>query len=215
MCFSAQASFIASGILLFIGILTSFKVKNKFQIPVALIPYFFSFQQFAEGFLWVILTNQIFLEFKSLATYTFLFFAFVFWPLWMPFALINVEKKSQRRKLLLASFAFGLLVSGYNLYNLFFYGSNAHIESHHICYNINISTIPAHLDLILYWFAAVVPFFISSVRYMRLIGISVTLALIFTYIAYLKYFTSVWCFFGAILSIFVYWIIRNMNNTAK
>jgi hypothetical protein len=214
MCFSAQASFIASGALLFIGILTTIKVKSlraknitKKLIPLTLIPYFFGIQQFAEGMLWVILTNHTVLKFKNLAMYTFLFFAYIFWPLFMPFALINLETKAKEKKILFACLFLGVFVSGYNIFYLFYYGSQAHIESHHICYKIDLTSLPTSIDLILYWAAAVLPFFISSVKYMRLLGISITVALIFTYVAYLKFFTSVWCFFGAILSVLVYLII--------
>ncbi|MDR3647297.1 MAG: hypothetical protein P4L22_07175 [Candidatus Babeliales bacterium] len=207
MCFSAQASFIASGTLLLIASLTFKNVKSPKLIPLALIPVFFAIQQFAEGMLWVILTNETYLQFKNLAIYTFLFFAYIFWPLWMPFALLKIEPKERQQKLLLVSFGVGLLVSAYNLYYLLFYGAQAKVEAHHICYNIDLTAIQSQIDLLLYWLASTLPFFISSVKYMRFLGIAITIALIFTYIAYIKFFTSVWCFFGAILSVFVYFII--------
>lgn len=219
MCFSAQASFIASGVLLSIGILTSFKVKSldsardaRRLIPLTLIPIFFSIQQFAEGMLWVILTNQILVSFQSLAMYTFLFFAYIFWPIWMPFTLINLETNIKQKKLLLVSLAIGLLVSIGNTIYLLYYGAEVHIELHHICYNTDLRTLPTNIALIIYYLATILPFFITSIKYMRYFGIAITLALIFTYIAYIKYFTSIWCFFGAALSIMVYWIICRLNK---
>ena len=53
MCFSASASFLAASLLLVTGIYALKKVKSKKQIPLALIPLFFAFQQAAEGVIWL------------------------------------------------------------------------------------------------------------------------------------------------------------------
>lgn len=216
MCFSAHASFIGSGLLFIIGSLTLLKVKNKSQLPVALIPYFFSIQQFSEGILWLILTNNILLGFSQIAMYTFLFFAFIFWPLWMPFSLYQIETHKKEKHLLIITFIIGLFVAGINSFYLIFYGAKATILSHHICYDINLeSSIPTNLALLVYCIATVLPLFISSVKYVRQFAILITASLIIAYVAYIKFFTSVWCFFAAILSILVYWIINNLNKNIK
>ncbi|WP_074903317.1 DUF6629 family protein [Nitrosomonas communis] len=57
MCFSAGASFIASGALSIISVSAIRKVKNRKDIFIAFIPLIFAFQQFTEGLLWVALGN--------------------------------------------------------------------------------------------------------------------------------------------------------------
>ena len=55
MCFSAGASFAGGVIISAIGVATVLKVHKPSQIVFASIPLFFGFQQFVEGFVWLIL----------------------------------------------------------------------------------------------------------------------------------------------------------------
>ena len=57
MCFSAEASFIVGGALLFIGTSTIKKAHHKKDLPIALIPIIFALQQIIEGLLWIILKD--------------------------------------------------------------------------------------------------------------------------------------------------------------
>lgn len=102
MCFSAKASFIVSSGLIGIGISAINKVKNKFQIPFSIIPVLFSFQQLTEGILWLSLTTSQFNHLKEPATFTFLIFAQVIWPIWVPASIWLLEKNNLRKKILFA-----------------------------------------------------------------------------------------------------------------
>ena len=74
MCFSAEASFIASGGLAVAGG-ASLKVAKKEQRLIALIPLLFAIQQAIEGMQWLYLYRGT----SSLKlAYAFLFFGFVF-----------------------------------------------------------------------------------------------------------------------------------------
>jgi hypothetical protein len=57
MCFSATASFGASVVLGTIGVATLTKVKERAQVPFAIIPIMFAVQQFTEGILWIGLSD--------------------------------------------------------------------------------------------------------------------------------------------------------------
>jgi len=213
MCFSAKSSFGAAGILAVIGTLTFKKVTRKAQIPFALIPYFFAIQQFTEGLLWLALKNQIF-DANSfivpVATYTFLFFAFVVWPIWLPGSIIIMQHKDQKTKvqkfLLYTSLITGFIVAGYSIFCIAQYGASAQILKNHILYNIQIPEITG-FDFVFYLIATILPFFIASNKLMKLFGITALLSLYLTYTTYLKFLISVWCFFAAILSIITYFII--------
>lgn len=53
MCFSMEASFGASALLLGTGVAAAIKATSSPQRMLALIPLLFSVQQFAEGWLWL------------------------------------------------------------------------------------------------------------------------------------------------------------------
>ena len=210
MCFSAKASFILSGVLALIGLLSIRKVQNKSQLYFASIPYLFALQQFCEGILWLILTNQISPDFKNFMIYMYLFFAFIIWPIWMPFSLIKLETNNFRKKLLNLTLITGALNSIYGIYYLMLFGATAIAQSCHIIYNVNVQS--QLIYTISYLIAVILPFFITSIKYMWIIGIFLIVSLILSYYIYFKFLISVWCFFSAALSIGVYWIINNRNK---
>jgi hypothetical protein len=53
MCFSPTASFVAGVAISTVGVATLKNVKNKREIPFALVPLIFGIQQIIEGFVWL------------------------------------------------------------------------------------------------------------------------------------------------------------------
>src|SRR5690606_8023290 len=71
---------------------------------LALIPWFFAIQQASEGFVWLKIPEGI------AAKNIFLFFAYVFWPIWIPFSLYFAEENPIRKQLLTLCLGIGLAV---------------------------------------------------------------------------------------------------------
>lgn len=109
MCFSAPASFIAGSVLSAAGVATLTQPKKKSEIPLALIPLFFGVQQLTEGLVWVSLQNG-YLRLNLIATYSFSFFAQVFWPIFVPLAVVLVEPLAWRRKVIVVCGGLGEVV---------------------------------------------------------------------------------------------------------
>jgi hypothetical protein len=206
MCFSAQASFAASAGLLALGSYALARHHSKKSWMMACIPLFFGIQQAAEGVVWLTQTGHISYPLtSSLAPYMFLFFAFFIWPLWMPTA---VEKFDGSHVL---TPPLQLIGAGTALLLAFFTLSNGVTVSsyhHHITYSVDY-------PLWLYWplgigyvLAVVLPFFLASERLLPLFGAAVFSACVISYTAFYMAFTSVWCFFAALLSFFVLVILR-------
>src|ERR1700722_141614 len=109
MCFSAQTSFTAAAALSVVGIATLSKVRSNKIRPFAVIPFIFAIQQGLEGIVWVTLNagDAISLLHK-IGVYGFLFFADLFWPLWIPGSIYKLEENRLRKKLLLGTLIFGL-----------------------------------------------------------------------------------------------------------
>ena len=100
MCFSAGASFGASAILSVIGTAAIMKARTIPQGLFAGIPIIFSIQQLAEGMLWLSLKDPGLATWQPFFTYTFLIFAILFWPVWVPFTIYKLETDTKRRKAL-------------------------------------------------------------------------------------------------------------------
>jgi len=212
MCFSASASFGISAVLLVGGIATVKKVNTPTQLPFAVIPIIFSIQQFIEGILWLSLTNTNNTDWHQPATLIFLIFAQVVWPFWVPFSIYLMEPDPKRKKILAAILSIGTLISFYLAYCIMFYDVNSSISTFHIRYNVNNPTPKYLLNLsaVLYFIPTVFPTFISSVKKMNIIGITLVTSFAISKLFFAENVVSVWCFFAAAISVVVFYIIASV-----
>lgn len=207
MCFSATASFGAAAVLGSIGVVSLRKASGPNQIPFALVPILFSLQQVSEGVLWLSLSHANLLVWKEPATYFFLFFAQFLWTWWIPWSLYKMEHDSLRKKLLYVTFFLGLCCSAILGYRLYLYGVYAGIEHHHIRYDIGTTKALMVMSSILYVISILVPFFISSTARIKVPGVLLVVSILVTRFFYTDYFISVWCFFAALLSVSVIYVL--------
>jgi hypothetical protein len=215
MCFSATASFGASTILLTIGIVTIKKAQSTPQRFLAVIPLIFSVQQFAEGGLWLSLTHSAYASLHNFFMYLFLAFAQVVWPIFVPLAILLLETEPVRKKVLLAFLAIGILTGGYLLFCILFYKVEAFVSSHHIGYAQEFPLIHLRMSGVMYFIPTVVSAFISSVKPLRLFGGLILLSFIITKVFYSDYVISIWCYFAAIISLLILYIIILLNKPGR
>lgn len=218
MCFSPQASFTAAAALAILSALTYKKASTSKLRLLALSPLFFGIQQMLEGFVWMtLLHNDTTSLLHTYSVLGFLFFAAIFWPFWVPEVLYINESNLQRRILLGFCCAFGTVFGIISAIQLMNYGATAHIAIRHIAYDVaweQQSLIKLPQDWLIpvgtgvYLLATLLPFFLSSLSYMWIIGIIIGLGFIISHVSYAAAFGSVWCFFAAIASMLLYWIIQ-------
>ncbi|SFD83016.1 hypothetical protein SAMN05518672_103402 [Chitinophaga sp. CF118] len=213
MCFSATASFGASAVLLTIGIIAIKKSTTKPQYLLSCIPLLFCVQQFAEGIVWLSASHPGIHFLKQPAVYAFLIFAQVIWPVIVPLSIGLLEKEPLRKKIYTVISGIGILIALYLSYCLLFYKVSANIECYHIDYILYFPFAPAKYSGILYFIPTVIPPIISSIKSLRLLGLAVLLTYITTKIFYTEYLISVWCYFSAIISILILFIVIDMNRT--
>lgn len=211
MCFSATASFAAGAVLTAIGAVALKKTTKPQQLPFAGIPLLFAAQQFAEGFLWLSLSNSEYAIFKEPCTYLFLFFAQIFWPTWVPLAVLKLETSEKKKKILKIMLATGILVSLYFLSCMMIFPVDGVIQECHIFYTFGYPVIMTPIVSVFYAMATIGSLMFSSVKGMKLFGVSVFIAYLVTGIFYLDYFVSVWCFFSAILSLIIVSVIYRLR----
>lgn len=215
MCFSAAASFVGGAVLTSIGILTIRKNKVPSQRLFAAIPFVFGIQQIAEGFVWTALQTTGQQLMLTLATYIFLFAALVIWPTMLPLSILLMEKQPKRRRIFRPFVAVGIVVSLYHLIFMFFVSVSATIISFHIQYFV---ATPGELMMtasIAYLIATIPPIFTSSNKKMIYFGIIIIISYLASLIFFLEYLTSVWCFFAALASAVILWILSSRSRPAE
>lgn len=212
MCFSAGASFASGVVISTIGILAVKQVNKPSQRAFAIIPLLFGFQQFAEGCLWLTLPGTDFIIVKKISTYVFLLTAQVIWSWVIPLSVLLMEEEPRRRKILRVMVAIGAALSMYYAFYLFFHKVTSQIMNCHILYTTESPESLALPTFILYLAVTIAPFFVSSIRRMYLLGIIMAMSCLAAAVFYKLYLTSVWCFFAAIISIFIYLILRESKK---
>lgn len=205
MCFSAGASFSAAALLGGVAYASLKKGAKTPYLYLAMIPLFFAIQQAAEGVLWVSLKNGYYPSLWGLsAEYFFLLFAFVVYPVWIPLSLSILEKNPFRRNLLFLFLGFGVYIALYNVYFILF---SEKLEAKIVDCSIQYyqGTIEGKIG---YAIPIFLPMFLSSIRWMSVFGIITLFTFVISLIFYSVTFTSVWCFFAAIVSVMIYVILQ-------
>lgn len=215
MCFSAEASFTASGVLLVAGIASLKKVSHPHQILFASIPLVFAVQQFSEGMLWLGLKSPDLAHLQIPFTYLFLVFAQVIWPMLVPISLFFLEKSKIRKRILLIISFLGIGVSAYLTYCLCSYPVNSIISCNYIRYELGFPKSLQPFFSVIYIVATIGSPFVSRIKWMWLIGLLNLAALIVTKLWFDQNLVSVWCFFAAILSASIWVILRNINRNPE
>jgi hypothetical protein len=213
MCFSAEASFATGAALLPVGAYCVWRAaRNEPRfLPLALVPIAFGLQQVAEGFVWLGLHHGD-PVLVSRSAVVFLFFALPFWPLWLPLSLLPPEGRRPARVFLAAL----VLVSPVWLW---LYAPLAtdpgrwlstEVVHHSIAYQFSslpaFQLAPRALWRVAYLASICGPLLVASPGsgggLLRAVGGGVVAALfVVTYLIYWYAFTSVWCFFAALLSL--------------
>ncbi len=209
MCFSAEASFAGAAVLTTVGVFSIRKATKPSLLLFASIPVFFGIQQCAEGILWMSLPNPAYHLLSKVATTLFMLFAELFWPIIVPLSMLFMETLRRRRQVLWLLLGMGAVLILYNAYCLLFFNVTPEIMAHHIRYNIDFPRSLRLYVTLVYITVTVTPFFVSSIKRTHVLGLMVLLSLWVTYFFYRQYLISVWCFWGALMSVVIYWILRD------
>jgi hypothetical protein len=215
MCYSAGASFAAAVVISTAGIVAVKSAHKPSQIGFAVIPLIFGIQQFAEGCLWLTLQSSDYETVKSICNYVFLITAQVIWPVMLPLSVLLMEEDNRRKKILRTLLATGMALSLYYGFYLLVSRVTSEILDCHILYSIDRAKIWSLPVFFIYLAVTVAPFFISGARRMYIMGILIILSLAVSVFFYKVHLTSVWCFFAALISIIIVWIIKSNKAEAE
>jgi hypothetical protein len=210
MCFSTTASFTSFAVLTTVGAAGLKYVKKPSQQFFAAIPFLFAVQQLTEGFVWIGLLNNS--NWKTGPIQLFIFFAQVLWAFWVPFAILKMEIQADRIRIMKGCLWIGIFLAIYISYCLINYETTAIFSNYHINYKLYFPHQYYPILGLLYLLPIIIPPLASSVPEIRLIGVLLLFSFIITKLVFEDEVISVWCFFAAIISSIVYWVLRNHSK---
>lgn len=223
MCFSATVSYSAAAVLVGTGV---YAVRQAGRLPRrylmwALVPVFFGLQQSLEGRVWQELDAG---DAGAAAPYAlgFHFFSHFLWLWWFPLASYLVEpgqtgRPGKIRKRVFAGCAVFGAFAGTLVYSVMLLHPGwmtAGIREYSIVYDFSFpwrSSI--HLPITpagLYALTILVPLLFSSHRTIRIFGALAVLSSVLASEAYGYAYVSVWCFFAAVLSLYLVYMVRHL-----
>ena len=205
MCFSAEASFTVATVAGIAGVATASRVGTRPVRWLAGIPCFFAMQQAAEGVVWLHFNGGFqATRFSLTALYIYLFFALIFWPTYVPIAVRVSEQRPWKRNVTLAALIVGLCVSAYNVLSLATREILPTVVEQSIQYGEGDIS-----QKLTYGLAAVLVLYMSSIKKMWMIGTLAVMAFIVSEYSFHMAFISVWCFFAAIISVGLFFILKD------
>lgn len=210
MCFSAEASFAAAALLVPAGALSiahAYRTDRRY-LAVAALPLLFGFQQALEGAVWTARGSALLVERFSLS---YMFFSWLAWPVWVPFSAYFLESERRKPLYLVLAIVGGMLgamqyfpyfahdgwLTTRFLPNVIIYQGKElfdNIIGRHTTYTIYVSVVIGSLLL-------------SSEANIRIFGLLVAAVLTVTYLFFAYAYISVFCFGGAVVSLYLVWAI--------
>ncbi|MCK4743288.1 MAG: hypothetical protein KAT25_05670 [Sulfuriflexus sp.] len=211
MCFSAEASFVTAAVLIPVGLacLKESISINKSYWAFALLPFLFGFQQVLEGVVWLTLDGRYEYLLRP-AAFGFLFFSHFLWLLWIPLSGFLTETNKSKRKLFFVVTVVGMLFGGTMFIPLLLQPDwvSVSVQQHSIYYDVRIiydALLPRDVLTLIYALIILVPLLLSSDRYHKVLGVLVTVSGLLTWGFFGLAFISVWCFFAAVISSYIFY----------
>lgn len=225
MCFSATASFSTAALLLPTGLEAIRRCRHSGRsdlLPLALLPLGFGLQQGLEGLVWRTLGTTAtgpaapgpWLTPLALA---YLFFAYGLWPAWIPWCALRAATGRVGPALhaaLRGLVGLGILM-GLALWLPLLADPAPALpvplghSLHYGVVNVLAGTPLAGAGLLLYLLLIAVPLLLVPATGLRWFGASLAVSCLLAYGWWQQTFSSVWCFFSALLALQILWILRD------
>jgi hypothetical protein len=209
MCFSASASFTATVLLFVLGAVGLYKTNRRTWM-LSSIPCIFAVQQAAEGVVWVGMNRDL-PSMVFVATYAFMFFAFILWPTWICWSLYRIENNEIRKKLLYGASLAGFFVSAFLAIALMVTPVQTSVIDHHIAYSIGRSH--HYITSMVYLLVTAGPFFLSSYVVLWVPGMLLCVSWLITMLIWQQAFISLWCFYAALISVLIPFVKNQIQST--
>ena len=206
MCLSAEASFIAAAGLIPAGALSTARAyrTDRRYIPIAALPLLFGLQQGLEGMVWMANGNAILVERFSLA---YMFFSWMAWPVWVPVSVYFLETE-RRKPLYLVLAIVGGMIGAMQYFPYFAHDGwlTTQFLPRVIIYSgqeLFDNVVGRTATRSIYVVVVVGSLLLSSILDIRIFGALVGAVVVATYLFFSYAYISVFCFGGAIMSLYL------------
>lgn len=199
MCFNATASFAAGITVGGLGVATLRLVPDRRERLFAALPLIFGVHQILEGVVWTQLEQSGQASIRTPAVELWLLIAWAVLPVYVPLAVRRFEPDPDRRRAMLVLCLVGVAIATFMTVESMVNQATASSVLHHVQYAIPVH--PGWPLAIPYVAATCLPLVLSSQRFVVVFGVIMTASMAFTAATDAMAFSSVWCFFAALLSI--------------
>jgi hypothetical protein len=186
---------------------------------LAMLPLMFGLQQLLEGGVWVALQAGEAAAAHGFAS-GYLFFSHLVWLIWIPYSSYLTERKRGRKQLFLVMTWLGGLVGAYMYVPLLIDSSwiTTAIVNQAIDYDL-VFVFDAYISQRamsgLYGAVILLPLLLSSDRYHQWLGSMMFISAVATWVIFDWVFISVWCYFAAIISLYIFFVIAHRVQVAR
>ena len=208
MCLSAEASFTAAAILMPAGVLSTHRAwqADRRYLVISALPFLFGVQQATEGLVWTAgqWGDQDLVTRYSLA---YMFFTWLAWPVGAPVSTYFIEEGRRRSLYLFFAIAGGMLGA---LQYVPYFAHEGWLTTTFLAravryqdVNLLDFVVTRETTYVIYAVLVTVPFLLSRDRAVKVFGLLVVGVLAVTYIFFAYAYISVFCFGGALMSLYL------------
>ncbi|CDN95854.1 hypothetical protein BN949_05026 [Agrobacterium tumefaciens] len=184
---------------------------------VATLPFLFGLQQLVEGMVWI--EGQAGNE-HHVARYSliYMFFTWIAWPIWAPVSAYFLERGTRRNIILLFTIA-GAMLGGLQFFPYFVHDGwlTTTFLSWAVRYqdvNLLDGLVPRIFTYAIYVAVIIIPFLLVRDPAIQIFGILVAATLVITYVFFSYAYISVFCFGGALISLYLLVIMWRKHSAS-
>lgn len=219
MCFSTTASFSVAATLAPVAAFALHRARREPRwLALAAFPLAFGIQQFAEGLLWAAIEAKNSTGI-ALASRGFVLFSHFFWPAWVPFSVYRLEtnavpwRRNALKVLSVLGLLFGLTIALPSLVLRDWLSVEIAAGSiEYVTRMLYDGFISRQVLKLVYGAIVVGSLLLSRDKLVKVFGAIVLTSLLVADAYFGHAFVSIWCFFAAVLSVYIAVVITVRAN---
>lgn len=199
MCFSPVGDLVGGTVVAAIGVDACRHVKGRTEyLAVAALPLVLGLHQIDETFVWWGLQGHVSSSLGRVAMWIYLVFALVVLPVLVPLLMLLLERSARQRWRVVPFLVLGAAVSAILLEAMLVGHPSAKLGTYHLAYSIGLRHGVVIIGL--YIVATCGPLLASGYKAIVWFGVANLVAVIVLALLCASGFTSLWCFYAALVS---------------
>ncbi|GAB1692916.1 DUF6629 family protein [Krasilnikovia sp. M28-CT-15] len=200
VCFSASADFVAAGAFATVAVATLCQVRRRSEVLFGVLPALFALHQLTEGFVWLRVDGGLSASAGDAAAYAYVLYAQGILPALVPLSVLLMEPPGRRRRLV-PFVIFGVLTAVFLFWVDAAHAISCHEQQHCIAYETDGRFLG--VAVFAYVVATCGAALFSGYPWMVIFGVANLAGMAVTLILRASAFTSLWCLYSAVTSVFV------------